>query len=182
MKSFNIIIALVISVFIFSCSDVKLGEGIKKLDDLKETLETAKTNFEKINSEKISLLYDTMMQDIDTISKYTNKYPDNKKLKEAYSLYSETAHMAKNFFKRSYNKEIEYSETQIKNLRIDIENNALELDSLKVYLLDETNAISILDEKIKIHLDVSNQIIDKYNRTKPIVNQYIDSLRTTVKH
>ena len=152
---------------------------MQKVDELKETLATIKTNFEAINDDEIKLLYDTMMQDIDTIAKYTNVFPENKEWRDAYSIYSDAAHISKGFFKRTYKKEIEYSETQLNNLRTDIENNALELDSLRIYLKDEVKAIDVLNEKINIHLEISNQIIDKYNRTKPIVNQYIDSLRNS---
>jgi len=179
MKSIKIIVALALSLSLFSCFNQETGTGMQKVDELKETLVTIKTNFEDINDKDVKLLYDTMMQDIDTISKYTNAFPSNKEWKEAYSIYTDAAHMAKNFFKRTYEKEIEYSETQLNNLQTDIENNALELDSLRIYLKDEVKAIDILNEKINIHLEISNQIIDKYNRTKPIVNQYIDSLRNS---
>ena len=182
MKRIKFIFAILISISLFSCFNADLGKGLKKVENLQIKLDTIKANFQKIDNEKIKSLYDTMMQDIDTVAVYTNRYPENKKFKEAYSLYSETAHMAKNFFKRSYDKEITYSETQLKNLKTDIENNVLNIDSIKVYLIDETNAISTLDEKIKIHFDVSNRIIDRYKRTKPIVNQYIDSLKNTAKY
>ena len=179
MKSIKFVFALLISISLFSCFNGEQGKGIHKIKELNKNLEIIKTDFEKLNTEKIQLLYDTMMQDIDTIAKYTNKFPENKEWRDAYSIYTDAAHMAKNFFKRTYDKEIEYSETQLNNLRTDIENNAIELDSLRIYLKDEVKAIDVLNEKIKIHLEISNQIIDKYNRTKPIVNQYIDSLKNS---
>ncbi len=182
MKNLKIIVALVLSISLFSCINKEYDTSIKKLDNLKDTLVSIKTNLKEINSNKISLLYDTMMQDIDTIMSYTNVFPENKEWKKAYDIYSDAAHIAKKFFKQGYDKEIEYSENQIKNLITDINNNVVELDSLRIYLKDEVNAVDALNKKVNIQLEISNQIIDKYDRTKPIVNQYIDSLKNTVKH
>jgi len=182
MKSIKFVFALLISISLFSCFNGEQSKGMHKLKELNKNLEIIKTDFENLNTEKIQLLYDTMMQDIDTIAKYTNKFPENKEWREAYSIYTDAAHMAKNFFKRAYDKEIEYSQNQLDNLKTDIENNVLETDSLRLYLMDETKAIKVLDEKIKIHLELNNKIIDKYNRTKPIVNQYIDSLKNSVRN
>lgn len=182
MKKIKFIIVLVVSLSLASCHNAEVGDSLEKAEEIKKELKDIKNDFESINSDTISLIYDIMKQDVDTIAKYTNKFPDNKEWRDAYGIYSDAMHMAKNFFKRSYDKEIEYSEKQIQDLRTDIENKAFKIDSIRIYLLDEQQAIETLEERIKIHMEISNQIIDKYNRTKPIVNQYIDSLRTTVKH
>jgi len=182
MKKIKFIIVLIVSLSLASCYNAEIGDGLSKAEEIKTKLEDIKEDFKSINNDTISMIYNIMKQDVDTIAKYTNKFPDNKEWRDAYGIYSDAMHMAKGYFKKSYNKEIEYSEKQIADLKTDIESKSLKIDSIRVYLLDEQKAIEILEEKIKIHIETSNQIIDKYNRTKPIVNQYIDSLKTTIKH
>jgi hypothetical protein len=179
MKKIKIIIFIIFASSLFSCFNSDTTKTIEKIDSLSFVLNDIETNYKSIDTLKIKLIYDTLKQDVDTISKYLIAFPKNKDWNNALSIFEDATKQAKHFFKNKYKPDIDYSKNQLKNLKTDIINNAIKGDSLPNYFKSEKDAINILKEKVDLQAKSYEQILNKYNKSKPYINLFIDSLSTT---
>lgn len=177
MKSIKYILIVSFFASLFSCMNSEIGINLQTADSLYKEINKLDQKYKSINEEEIKLIYDTIKQNLDSLNKYMLTLPENNEAGYSLAIFTDVSKQAKHFVSENYSNEIDFSKKQIENLKTDIENNALPSDSVSFYISSEKDALLELQESVERHSKSSEQIREKYERSRIGVTIFIDSLR-----
>ena len=179
MKKIINILILIFIASLFSCMNAEIGRNFRTADSLLQEVKKVEVKYNSINRDEIIHIYDTIKQNIDSLNKYMLTLPEVNETSYSLAIFTDVSKQAKHFVKEDYANKIKYSVEQIENLKIDVENNAIESDSVKIYLKSEKDALLELQENVERYSKSAKQIIEKYNNSIDGVNLFIEGLRNT---
>jgi inorganic pyrophosphatase len=178
MKKIQIICLLITMVMIFAaCQSEHTKKSLNKINELTEKAEelSAKINTPEISDYK--LLYDTIKHYNQFFLNLPESFEENE---ENFDIIYKYGAVEKTFkwlhinFINVYNQDLEYSKSQLANLRQDILNKQLAEDEIDMYIQSEDSALNALEISINATLDYTQEHYDIYIEYQPKVLNLIE--------
>jgi hypothetical protein len=181
------LVSFIFIVFVVcSCSNNKDNPNLKTCDSLFIILKSTDSTFKNIDWNMASEIEKNIAQDLITIQSTKKKLnTKQKELLESYKVISSFGKLNdstsnQNAFSQSQNqrfllKQIEYSFSQVKNLKSDIESESLKDDKIKEYISTESKAIEELYKFTTQKSEIYSACIEQYNNVKPQIDELINS-------
>ncbi len=168
---FPIILAFV------SCSQINIEKELLSMDSLQTIIIETETKAKEIDVETIKIYKESMEDQFDLLktkysdsinwetAKFLNRYH---KIKKSFLKY-----LDKNLM---FEDEIAYSQDQLKNLKHDLKENIIPLDTFKSNFTEELKAVK--DLKLLIDREVGNlkNTLNEYKEANPKVEELIKKL------
>lgn len=177
-KMKEIIAVLGLAGVLTSCSESPNEKPIRQVDSLLTVVSAAHEKLQTINPEDYQLILDTIKQDVQFIQSH---YPDTMDLQTALKVdYYYRTIKSVNKFKSTHssqNTELNYTQTQLGNMKKDLENELMDVESFKELYPSEAKAVSRHKESVGNLKAWHESIESTYKRHKP----GIDSLITYIK-
>lgn len=159
------------------CNQINIEKELLSIDSLQTILGQAKDKAEEIDIDAIKIYKETMAKQVNLIkiqysdsiewetAKFLNRYHA---IKKSFSKYVD-----KNVL---FEDELEYSNAQLKNLKHDLIENIIPLDSFKINYAVELQAVK--DLKSLIHREVDNlkNTLEKYQEANPKIEALLKKL------
>ena len=176
------ILALVLASFL-ACNSHKELPQKKSFDSLLALVQSCDSTFQAIAWDKVIEIEATVQTDVQTIE--TNKVKLKKSKKELFEKYKNLqwfgksdSSVAMNGFNQTQNKkflrkQIDYSISQISNLKADAEAQNLKDDKLKEYLTTERKAITDLYTFTKQKALIYQNSITEFEVLKPQIDEIL---------
>lgn len=177
----KILLSLIIISSIFtSCNSNKHQKEISALDSLQILLNEAEKQLTSTDTAKVRTIKAEMQKNIDFI---TLNYKDTFSMSLATML-SEYAFPKKKVYRNfigNYTKlmkDIEFTRTQLNNLKQDLENNKVPNDKVQQYFITEQNAVLTISQTIDQNVNTIEAYFLKFDTLQPKVLHIVDSLKT----
>jgi hypothetical protein len=173
--------AILLPFFLISCNNFKHSKEISKIDSLLTVLDSAKAKLHELDTIYVKNCYDKYL---DNLKQIREKFKGKKdeltfRTMEQYGLINKPL---RNFLRNfdNFNKEINYSKAQLKNLKCDIKNNKIDKEKIAEYIDTESKAVNTLNKKINISVNSSKKYIKKFEKLNPKIYKIIKDLKTQI--
>ncbi len=180
MKNLTILFATI--TVLASCSDHPYQKQIQKVDSLLVVVNDAEQILQNLSPNDYDGMLDTVSQDVKFIQ---NHYPDTMDLQTALKVdyYYRTIKSVSKFSTTlsSQSAELQYSKSQLKNMRQDLENEILNEESFEQLYPAEGQAVGRHRESVG-NLKAWHETIAKtFNRHKPGIDSLIVYIKESAK-
>jgi hypothetical protein len=167
--------------FLISCSESPNEKPIQQVDSLLIVVAGAQGNLASLNSNDYSSLIDTVKQDVQFIQ---SQYPDTMDLQTAFKVdyYYRTIKSVRKFSETysSQNSELNYTMTQLNNLKNDLSNEIFDKESFVEIFPSESKAVARHKESVENLKSWHESIGMAYNRHKPGIDSLIVYIKESV--
>ncbi|MFH1320879.1 MAG: hypothetical protein ABII90_09540 [Bacteroidota bacterium] len=184
MTAIQSYLSIGIKLFIFlplilsSCKNVDVKKEVSAIDSLGQVVEKAHLHLKEINIEnakKIREEINTNMDFVKTHYQDTLSWDISKLLSDYHSIQKTLKHFLR--IKEYLEKEIVYSNEQLKNLKHDIEKEIITKEQFNTYYEAEMKAVSGLKKEIKLYVDMAKEKIEKFNSINPKVGEVVKKFK-----
>lgn len=166
-----------ISIVFSSCNSVNTKENIKQIDSLSTVITNVENIITQTQNNSIILYFDSVNTYLDSVTKYLKVMPKAKKQNEFIALFTGLRKDIKDLNKYKYISDIEYDKQQLLKLKQDVIENNISKKIFQKYIEEESSAIiALYNEREKI-LKESDRLKSNFNKYKPVVIEFIDSLK-----
>ncbi len=173
MLSMRYLVAVLFLLF-FSCRNINIDKELVLIDSLEYIIVDAEKQLGDVDIETLKNTKKKVNADLEVLKEYFNDSLewDLAKFLDGYNLINKS--MGKYIKTHSYLKvELEYSKTQLANLRNDISKNILSVDSFNVYIKVEALAIEELATTINNKVPMVKNNISRYKESKPRIKEIL---------
>jgi len=174
--AFIIVIVLVLPAGFISCSGPDMSKELATIDSLRTQVQNAKKEFMSMDTSRIDEINATAEKNISIIK---NMYQPGDTLTmeigQRVTSYKgfRKAGMKMNGMRKTLRDEFTLTEKQLKLLADDINHNALNIDTVKVYLKAETEATMKLLSSYEAYKMTHAQAIKDFDSLNPIIENMI---------
>jgi hypothetical protein len=174
-----IIIFLLAGLAILTCCQHKdSAEKIKKIDSLITICDSLSNTLASVNNDSAEIVFQKAKASTELFEKKLRNLPESDTVRECLNSSGNIFKGLRKYFKElpSYKKDIDFSHTQLTNLKEDVKNNLLNEEEFSKYYKDESVALSLLSEKINGRISTTKNELSLYKRICFTVNYLVDSL------
>ena len=158
---------------ISSCSTNNEKE-LKSVEELSIKVKLLQSTFESINMDDVKFAKNTYKINMDKISKYYNSDTIDYEASYTLNLYKGIKKTGKNLHENhtTNKKNIELLISQLEKLKLDIENNAIQTDSIQAFIDFETKNITKLSDDIGTFVTDCEYILETHETYAEKVRGY----------
>ncbi|NUM50944.1 MAG: hypothetical protein HUU48_07490 [Flavobacteriales bacterium] len=175
-----ILFTFIISTLLFSCQSGKYQKEISALDSLHNLLNIAEQQLASTDTAKVRTIKAEMQKNMDFI---TENYKDTFSMDMAMML-SDYAFPKKKVYRNfignysKFLKDIEYTRSQLSNLKQDLENKSIPEDKVLTYFTTEQNAVLTICNTIDQNVNTIQTYFLRFDTLHPKVLHIVDSIKT----
>lgn len=172
-KLFYFILLFFSIAYINSCS-INNETEIKLVEELSIKVKLLQSTFESVNMDEVKLAKDTYKINMDKISKYHESDSIDYEFSHTLNLYKGIKKTGKNLHEnhRTNKNNIELLLTQLDKLKLDIEGNAIQTDSIQGFIDFETKNITKLSDNIGTFVTDCEYILETHEAYAEKVRGY----------
>lgn len=171
----NSLYFIFIMLFFVACNPNKNKKELSQIDSLKTVIKKTESLLLEIDTTVINEKYEKYKYNIAYLREnYTEKENDiNWSTLGQYGLIKKPL---KDFVlnKNHYFKEITYSEKQLDNLRIDIQNGAIQESKIKENIQSEMDAANFLEQNVKNTVGAAKTELNRFDSLNPKIEKIIE--------
>ncbi len=179
MKRIIIITALVCVSFLYSCVNKETRIKIDKIDSLLTQIDSLSLQLEQVKIDSLQLVYSVVKSNIEFFQNNSFELPDDKNFMRDFGSYGLVGKNLKRLL-GSYSKmntDVEYSKTQLINLRHDIKKELIiSSDTINRYIIDEAAAVNDIKVNLLPKIQLLNKQLPLYHRTHNSVENFKNKL------
>lgn len=174
----NIILLLIISTILFSCSNFKHKKEIRIIDSLYCVLDSTEMKMNEIDLDELRSMKSTYMGTIEDFRSCSA----NKDLDSVWAIVTGFSTI-KSYLKKYINEhnnveaELKFSRNQLKDLKNSLKNNKIPEDSINNYIQLETSSVDVFNKKVIHLIDFTKQGIELYDSLNPQMIEVIEELK-----
>ena len=165
LKKLSYFIFLFFSInYISSCSTNHEKE-IKSVEELSIKVKLLQSTFESVNMDDVKFAQNTYKLNMDKISKYHESDSIDYEFSHTLNLYKGIKKKGKNLHENhtTNKKNIELLITQLEKLKLDIQSNAIQADSIQDFIDFETKNMTKLSDDIGTFVTDCEYILETHN-------------------
>ncbi len=163
-----------------ACSNPRYEKASKRILQCEKQLESYQKQLQQIDTTKLAEIHASVELAIDTLEELAirNTWILEKEEAEYLTNYKSLAAPARQLSKKAQilQEEMQYSENQLANLQTDIQNKALPIDSVLLYLSQEEKALGILKLSTKNLVDGNEVLMARYQLLHPQYSYYFNRI------
>ena len=178
MRRFQLLILMGV-LFMISCSNNQYRLSyLSRIDSLRMSLEAGASSYEQIDTPAIEEQFNTMNKNLELI-----KADSNIARNKSVTIYNHVRKAYKTFLreKGSVSKELNYTRSQLDNLKKDVEKRRLDEEELSAFFEQEKKAVTAIKEAMDYYQKRMTAQMHIFDELNPIVEQLTDSLKTSHK-
>ena len=174
IKKLPYFLTLFITFTFFSSCSVDNADELKSVEELSVKVKLLKTTFESVNMEDVKLAKETYKINMEKVSMYHESDTIEYDFAHTLSLYKGIKKTGKNINEnhRTININIELLIVQMEKLKLDIENNAIQKDSIQSFIEFETENVTKLSDDIGTFVTDCEYILEMHNTYAEKVRGY----------
>ena len=159
--------------YISSCS-INNEKEIKSVEELSIKVQLLQSTFESINMDDVKFAKNTYKINMGKISKYYNSGTIDHEFSHTLNLYKGIKKTGKNLHENhtTNKKNIELLMSQLEKLKLDIENNAIQTDSIQAFIDFEAKNITKLSDDIGTFVTNCEYILETHETYAEKVRGY----------
>ena len=153
IKKLSYFIFIFFSIAYISSCSINNEREIKSVEELSIKVKLLQSTFESVNMDEVKFAKDTYKINMDNISKYHESDTIDYEFSHTLNLYKGIKKTGKNLHENhtTNKKNVELLLTQLGKLKLDIESNAIQTDSIQGFIDFETKNITKLSDDIGTH-------------------------------
>jgi len=174
----KVFLSVVVFIFGFgftSCHTDKFEKQYKQIDSLVGVLDTAYNKLNELDTSVVQSYYETYTQNIKHIKDNFDEKNDDE-VWRVITRYGLIRKPLRDFKKHyiNYSEEIEFSKSQLTNLKADIKNNILTEDLIEQYIKEEAEFVNYLNLSVGGLMEITNNYYQQYLELNPLVEKFIN--------
>ena len=150
IKKLSYFIFIFFSIAYISSCSINNEREIKSVEELSIKVKLLQSTFESVNMDEVKFAKDTYKINMDNISKYHESDTIDYEFSHTLNLYKGIKKTGKNLHENhtTNKKNVELLLTQLGKLKLDIEGNTIQTDSIQAFIDFETKNITKLSDDI----------------------------------
>jgi len=174
IKKLPYFLTLLITLTIFCSCSSDNGKELSSVEELSVKVKLLKTTFESVNMEDIKHAKDTYKNNMEKISMYHESDTIEYDFAHTLSLYKGIKKTGKNLNEnhRTIKSNIDLLITQLDKLKLDIENDAIQKDSIQAFIDFETGNVTKLSDDIGTFVTDCEYILETHETYAEKVRGY----------
>ena len=174
IKKLSYFIFIFFSIAYISSCSINNEREIKSVEELSIKVKLLQSTFESVNMDEVKFAKDTYKINMDNISKYHESDTIDYEFSHTLNLYKGIKKTGKNLHENhtTNKKNVELLLTQLGKLKLDIEGNAIQTDSIQAFIDFETKNITKLSDDIGTFVTNCEYILETHNSYAEKVRGY----------
>jgi|TARA_B110000495_G_scaffold198977_1_gene211641 hypothetical protein len=174
IKKLSYFIFIFFSIAYISSCSINNEREIKSVEELSIKVKLLQSTFESVNMDEVKFAKDTYKINMDNISKYHESDTIDYEFSHTLNLYKGIKKTGKNLHENhtTNKKNVELLLTQLGKLKLDIEGNAIQTDSIQAFIDFETKNITKLSDDIGTFVTNCEYILETHKAYAEKVRGY----------